>query len=153
MLFSSFSVFIADRIIKYLITENLHFGQVIDLVPEFINLTYVRNTGIALGLLSDLSKYAIIAVNIIILSLCAVFFIKLKNKSLTNCFYFIFFGALSNIIDRILYGHVVDYINLKIMYQFPTFNLGDCMIVFSVIVLTVIVMKNDLFSDSQNNEK
>lgn len=103
------------------------------ILGDIFKLKLAVNSGIAFGL--NMNYYLIILFYLIIIPiLILILFLEYKHKNIFNILglTFIIFGALSNLIDRLFYGAVIDYIDLK---YYSVFNLADVMIVFGVIVI------------------
>ena len=103
----------------------------------------MQNTGGAFSIGSN-SLTQIIIINLIIIGMVAKFLISQFNKmsklsKYTLCL--ILAGGISNLIDRIIRGFVIDYINLEEFIKFPIFNLADIYIVigWTVLVVTTII--------------
>ncbi len=118
------SLFLIDIYLKYFIDQGF-FSKL-----NFIN--YVHNQGVVFGLYIP-PQFLIVLSAIIILLLIVVFFSYLKEELFyfSLSILFIIFGALSNFIDRVALGYVVDYIDLPF---WPVFNLADVMIVAGVVL-------------------
>lgn len=122
--------FILDRIIKYLFINNL--------VSNNFLLSYTENSGISFGLQLPgvfLTLFYII-ITLIFITLI-VWLIKswAHSKRLeASMVWLVILGSASNIIDRLKFGFVVDYINL---HFWPVFNIGDIMIMAGVIILFI----------------
>ena len=93
-------------------------------------------------------------------SLIAMLFLINYQKSFQNnyrntmAFGLIYGGLLGNLIDRIIYGHVIDYLKMLIFgYNFPIFNLADVAIVVGFILLIYAVIKGEDKVDSKNKRK
>lgn len=100
---------------------------------DFLKLKLATNSGIAFGL--NLNYNLIILFYLIIMpSLLYILFLEYKRKNNYNILglTFIIFGSFSNLVDRLFYGQVIDYIDLK---YYSVFNLADVMIVFGVAVI------------------
>lgn len=112
----------------------------------FFEITLVYNEGSAFGF-KIFKNHEYILINSILLILFSIFiFYKSRNNSLKN-FYFlsltlIISGGIGNIIDRILYGKVVDFISF---YNFPVFNFADSFITVGFIIFVICI-----FIDSRN---
>jgi signal peptidase II len=106
-------------------------------------LKYVVNRGAVFSLLSGFSwtRYLLIAIALIILVLIAFIYFKLKNKSLLLkiSLPLIFAGTLSNMLDRVVFGYVVDYI--PFFSQGLTFNIADLSNFIGVILLLIFLLK------------
>lgn len=133
---SSFLVII-DQIIKIVVTKNIILNSSIILINNFFSLTYVKNTGAAFSILTDNVLFLIL---ISLASLIGIYFYFIKNKSLSKAeiitLGFLIGGLVGNLIDRIFYGYVIDYLSFILFnYNFPIFNLADICIVLSTIAL------------------
>ena len=127
-----------DQIIKYYINTNLYIGQNITIMEDFLNITFIKNTGIAFGLFKSNNLFMIFVVLFLILIL--IYFYnreKKKNTLLKIAFIFLISGALGNLIDRIVYGSIIDYINFAF---WPAFNLADSLIVMGSILLGIYLI-------------
>jgi signal peptidase II len=124
---------IIDQVIKYMVNINMILGQSYPLIEDFLYITYVKNTGIAFGLFKNNNLFMILLISIIILILL-YFYNKEKNKvfSLNIAITLLISGAVGNLVDRIYYGFIVDYIDFTF---WPAFNLADSLIVIGSITL------------------
>lgn len=125
-----FFTFILDRLFKYLVLNKEGFS----VIKNFLSIGYFPNWGIALSL--PVSRFVIYPLVILILFIVFYFlFISFNKKDypLIWSTALIFFGALSNLIDRFRFGHVVDYVNFTGV--FPVFNLADLMVLTGVCLL------------------
>ncbi|GAA5104420.1 signal peptidase II [Bartonella jaculi] len=129
-----------DQMIKYWVMNNMLLGTVIPIFP-FLYLYHVRNFGIAFSFLSSFSHWGLIAATSIII----VFLLWLwKNteyeKSLSRFgLILIIGGAIGNLIDRIRFHYVIDYILFHIdgLFSFAVFNLADTFITLGTIAILV----------------
>lgn len=129
--FLIFFIFILDQFTKYLALKFLWPDKVINLLP-FLNLVYVENTGAAFGMFKSLGSIFFIILSIII----TFFLIYLMVRDSKNWIVYslIIAGALGNITDRIIYGYVIDFIDLHIGgFHWPAFNLADSSISIGVV--------------------
>ncbi|MDQ0329665.1 signal peptidase II [Mesorhizobium sp. YL-MeA3-2017] len=119
-----------DQWIKQLVETGLPFQEKIDLVP-FLALFRTYNTGIAFSMFSSLSDTGLIAVAAAVVAFVLYLAVKTPpNQVLARIgFAFIVGGALGNVIDRTVYGHVIDYILFHTpVWSFAVFNLADVFI-------------------------
>ncbi len=139
MLLITVGCVILDQLVKMIITANLSVYSSITIIPNFFYLTNAHNIGAAWSILSG---YRIILIMIGIMVLFALYYFFVKNKKLT-LFETISYGILAggilgNLIDRILWGYVIDYLRFNIIgYDFPIFNLADSMIFIGVAMITI----------------
>lgn len=129
---------IIDQLIKYIVNNNMLLGQPYPLIEDFLNITYVRNTGIAFGLFKNNNLFMIIVISIILIILL-YFYKKEKNKvfTLNIAVTLLVSGAVGNLIDRIYYGFIIDYIDFTF---WPAFNIADSLIVIGSILLAVYLI-------------
>ena len=134
----SIFLIILDFISKLLIVNFLKID--LFLIPHFLYLTFVTNTGTFWGLFSNINIFFMI-LSIIVLSLL-IYIITVKtslNKLNTILYSLVISGIIGNLIDRIIRGYVVDFIGIKIFnYNFPIFNFADIYIVIGVLLFILI---------------
>lgn len=134
-----------DQIIKIVISTKL-YNSTIMLIPYVLNLTYVQNTGAAFGIGSN-STSMFIVVNIIVIGLITYFAFSKKeeiSKSILIALYLIIAGGISNLIDRIVRGFVIDYIDISPLIKYPVFNLADVFIVIGCIIIAIYIIKDNI---------
>ncbi|MEK6835759.1 MAG: signal peptidase II [Nanoarchaeota archaeon] len=108
---------------------------ILDQITKFI-FPSIINTGIAFGLLKGYNLLFIL-VNLIILAIVIYYYIK--NKKVRLALSFLIAGIIGNLIDRIFFNGVRDFIDLKF---WPVFNLADSFNVIGVILIFYLVLKN-----------
>ena len=138
------SIFLFDQITKYLVYKNLALGQSI---PDdfFIKITYARNTGTAFSLFSSYGSLLLI-ISIFVAVFFTVYFLMIEKPKLTMRLFIslVVAGALGNIIDRVRFGYVNDFIDVGF---WPIFNIADSSI---SIALTIYFI--DLIFLNKKNE-
>lgn len=129
-----------DRLSKYLANTKLLLHQSIPVIKNIFHLTLIYNRGAAFGILKDQSYF------FIFISLIAVIFIYLrlrenrsKEKSLELALVLILTGTLGNLIDRISFGYVIDFLDFRI---WPVFNIADSSITVGAIVLAYSILQS-----------
>lgn len=136
-----------DQISKYIIVNNVKTEII--LIENILSIKLVENTGIAFGINSESNKNNIIA-SIIVLIFIIRFMIT-KKEMITQYVRFllslIIAGGVGNVIDRIGYGAVIDFINLK---NVPIFNIADIYIVVGWILFIISVI---FYSFGKNPEE
>lgn len=129
-------IFLGDQGTKALVERSIPQHTVIPILPDCLNLTHARNTGVAFGLFSD-SPAAWKTALLVIVSLALLGIVvgvvwrtpHLHWESGVGLA-LILGGALSNILDRIRWGRVVDFVDVYFRsYHWPAFNLADTAIV------------------------
>jgi signal peptidase II len=116
--------------------------ETITVIPGFFNLTHVRNRGAAFSLLSGapaaFRSVFFITITLIAVAVIAVLIRKAHERLLVVSFSLIASGAVGNVIDRIRYGEVVDFIHWYIRsYSWPSFNIADSAISVGVALLAI----------------
>jgi signal peptidase II len=126
------TVIILDQITKAVIFAFLPLHHSISVLPGFFNLTHIQNPGGAFGFMAQqsLSWRNLIFLFISSLAICIIFyFYKNTPKThpfLSTGFALIFGGAIGNMIDRIRFGKVIDFLDIYIgSYHWPAFNIAD----------------------------
>lgn len=129
---------IIDQLLKSLIVNNLYKGSVC-LIPKVLVFTYLENKGGAYGIASRSTLFIIIFTIIIILGLAIIKLKKSEKLDIikTISLDLIIAGGLGNLIDRILRGFVIDYIDVNQFINFPIFNFADCLIVIGCSLLII----------------
>ncbi len=129
-----------DQLTKGLVNIYMNLNQSIEIIPNFLNITYVHNTGAAFSIFEG-ARWFFIITAIIALNVIYIFFIKdkkLKNSEII-IYSLLISGIIGNLVDRILFGYVIDFIDVNI-FDFAIFNLADSFIVIAVILLLIIMV-------------
>ena len=135
-------VLVLDQVTKYVVEARIRLHDVIIVIPGFFNLTHVRNKGAAFGILSSLPEVwrsaFFIMVTIIAVAAIIVLIMKTHERLPVYAFSLIVGGAVGNVIDRIRYGEVVDFIQWYVKsHYWPSFNMADSAISIGVALLAV----------------
>lgn len=133
---------ILDQASKLAIAGSMQLYQSIEIVPYF-NLTYVHNTGAAFSFLSEAGgwqRWFFAGLALVISVVIAVWLARLKRHEtlLAVALSLILGGAIGNLIDRLAYGYVIDF--LDVYYQtwhWPAFNIADSAITLGVVLMLV----------------
>lgn len=111
--------------------------QSIEIIKNVLNFTYVQNKGASMGILQG-QKFLLIGVTLVILGVGGWYVKKHRPEHpvlLTSCA-LILSGAVGNLIDRVTFGYVRDFIDVQFV-DFYVFNVADCAIVIGAILLVV----------------
>ena len=133
-----------DEASKIILDNVLSLGKSITIFDKFLYITKVYNDGISFSMLTG-KRWLIVFFSILILIFLYFYMKKFKeNKRNIIAFSLIFGGLLGNLIDRIIYGYVVDYLRFIIFdYNFPIFNLADICITIGVILLIINMLRKE----------
>lgn len=134
-----------DQYTKYLVCEHIpRFGKV-EVVPGCLDLVHIRNTGIAFGLLQNIGNRYRLAmmlfaglVTVILVAILAKQISKTRKLQLI-ALSMILGGAVGNLIDRIRFEEVVDFIDVhwRNLYHWPAFNMADAAISIGVVLILI----------------
>ena len=147
-LVSGAAIICLDQYTKYFVSANYVSLESHKLIPEIIDITYVRNTGAAWGMLKD-HTWLLISITAVVMLICVVLILKYgtKNKLLFWAMILVLSGGIGNMIDRVFKGgRVVDFLRFEFWKDFPVFNVADCAIVLGAALL-VIFFARDLLAD------
>ena len=141
-----------DQITKILVISNFELNSSIQVINNFFSLTYVRNYGAAWSIFSG-NRIFLIAIGIIALVL--IYKYLKKNKIIKKIeiitYGLLIGGIIGNLIDRIVYGYVIDFLDfLLLKYNFPVFNMADTFIVVAAILMIADVVRGEI---NGNNRK
>ena len=141
------AVMAADRATKWMVERNVSLHDSIAVVPGFFRITHVQNPGAAFGLFADSpSQWRITALVLFsMIALLIVLALLWKNShSITSTgmgLALILGGALGNLWDRLVSGHVTDFLLFYVgHYQWPAFNVADSAIVVGAGLLVIEIL-------------
>ena len=140
-------VIVLDRMSKWLVAGSITLHDSIPVLPGFFRLTHVQNSGAAFGLFAESSSEWKVAILILfsILALAVVSALLWKNShsmTITGVgLALILGGAVGNLWDRLLTGHVVDFFDFYLgSYHWPAFNVADSAIVIGALLLVAEIL-------------
>lgn len=143
---------VIDQVVKILVISKLALQQSIIIINNFFNITYVRNTGAAWSILSG---NVLLLIMISVLALVTIYYYLIKDKDLNKIdivsYSMLIGGIIGNLIDRIVHGYVIDYLDFKIFnYNFPIFNIADTLIVISIIIIGISLIVGEYREQNRN---
>lgn len=128
-------VFITDRLTKYFVIKSLSSGQSIKIIPNIFHFTLVLNDGVAFGLLRDYAAFFVIFSFAVIAGMLLIIIKKPRlDMPFAVSLALILGGASGNLVDRLKFGHVIDFIDFRI---WPVFNIADSAISVGVALLAI----------------
>jgi signal peptidase II len=146
--FLSLILVIADQLTKMMVLGSLELYESIE-ITSFFSLTHVHNYGAAFSFLADedgWQQYFLVSISVI----ASIAIILWMRKTSTKQPYklialsLILSGAIGNLIDRAVFGFVIDFINLHYQdFYWPVFNVADTAITLGVILLLLVDFKQD----------
>jgi len=135
-------VLAADLVTKIVVNDQLElFGAAVPVIGDFVQWIHVKNRGSAFGIIQG-GRYFFVAFSLISIALIAFLAStpRYRTPRFAVCLGLILGGALGNLIDRIAYGAVTDWIDVGIgLTRWPTFNVADIGITLGVLLLAIFL--------------
>lgn len=131
-----------DQFTKYLVKTRMEFGESIPVLGDFLRITSHRNPGAAWGILSG-QRWLFVVITIVVIIGIGLYARRAKSRLVRVALPLLMGGAVGNLIDRVLYGEVVDFFDVRVI-NYPIFNIAD-----SAIVIAVILILLDVWRDSR----
>lgn len=145
------TVFLTDRLIKGVISQNMLFNDNFTILNNFISITKIYNTGAAFGILQD--KTVLLAIfSILVAIIISVYLVKIsKSISFISAVAWglILGGTVGNVVDRLSLGYVLDFIRIDFV-NFPIFNIADLCINAGATLLIIYMF---VVSDNKQSTK
>ncbi len=122
-----------DQTTKYLVQKHIDLHTVIPIIQGFLNLVHVRNKGAAFGMFHSFSSgtitFLLTVISISVVIFVVLYAIKSTDRKTVLALSLIIGGAAGNLIDRLMLGEVVDFIDIYLgSYHWPAFNVADAAI-------------------------
>ena len=142
-----------DQLVKFLVRANIDLGEGVPFLPHILQLTYVKNTGAAFSLFEE-HTWILTLVSLAASILLTVLIIKkvFPHPFAMVCLSVVLAGAVGNLIDRVLNGVVVDYINVLFMH-FAIFNFADICVCVGVGLLMLVVLLDSFKKEESAKQK
>ena len=128
-----------DQLTKFVVESRMALYESIEIISGFFHITYTRNTGAAWSILEG--QGTLFAIMALIVS-CGIIYYLFRNRNASvferTAMILICGGALGNMIDRVVHGYVVDFLNFYIFgYDYPVFNVADSFLVVGVAMFVI----------------
>ncbi len=141
-------VLLLDQLTKAWIISTLRIHESFAVIGGFFNITHVRNPGAAFGFLAGASPafryvfFLAVTVAAIVLILHYLRTTRIEDLSLVFSLALILAGAVGNLIDRVRFGEVVDFLDVYVgAYHWPAFNVADAAITTGAAILMAILLR------------
>ena len=139
-----------DHTTKWLANTSLHPRQAIEIIPGYLRLSRVYNSGVAFGLFDNSDHpwkpYALGAMAVVAIAVIFIYSARMPSdrRLLQLALAITMSGILGNFIDRILRGYVIDFIEFHIheIFYWPTFNIADSAITIGIALLLIDAVGN-----------
>ena len=121
-----------DQSTKLMIQQTLPLHKTVEIIPGFFNLIHVRNTGGAFGIFGGekgpVGSVLFVVASLVAVGILVVLFLRVKEheKTLAFSLALLLSGAIGNLLDRLSYGEVIDFLDFHVsLYHWPAFNVAD----------------------------
>lgn len=142
-----------DQAIKLWAVDVLKPVGTMPLIPHLVELRFVLNQGMAFSLLSGKQLFLIVATSAALLLIAYILFFRSRGKLLQQLsLILVLAGGIGNLIDRVLNGEVVDYINLLFM-RFAVFNFADICVCVGVALWVLAIFLEEAHADQPDASK
>lgn len=147
-LFSALLIFL-DQISKIIISLNFRLNEKVEVINNFFYITLKNNTGAAFSILEGKRLFFVLIS--VVFFVIIYFLYKKETKKIEKISYILITGGLiGNLIDRIIYGYVIDFIDLNIFgYEFAIFNLADIFIVIGSAIYIIQIIREELCKNTK----
>lgn len=147
----SIVILLFDQITKLLIEMS---NSTLNIIDKVLYFALYKNTGASWSILEGKVTFLIIITLIMLILVYSLMFSFEPNKFNDIAFGLLFGGILGNLIDRIFYGYVRDFIGVVIFgYHFPIFNIADMAIVIGVILIIIATFRKDVENGNRSKRK
>ncbi len=140
-----------DQVSKYWIISTMNLYEMREIIPGLFNLVHVTNKGAAFSMLasvdSPLRHWFFVSVNSAAVIGLTIAAFKMRDQWYRVAFAMVGAGALGNLIDRLRFGAVIDFLDIYLgSYHWPAFNVADssiCVGVGLLLILNILDIKKD----------
>ena len=131
--FLTIPLYVLDQLTKWATLAYIPLHHEIPIIPGFFNLVHVTNTGSAFGLMRGLFNFHVVFGTIMAVVMFVLLFRKSTDQLTRFASALILSGIFGNITDRIIHGHVIDFLDFYVgRHHWPAFNVADSAIVIAV---------------------
>jgi signal peptidase II len=152
-------IVLLDQISKYIVKSTMHLYQSLEVIGDFLRLTYIENPGMAFGIQFE-NKFWFTVLSILAAAIVVIYLLRMPNERFVFrlSLALILGGAIGNLIDRLIYGRVVDFVDVEFfdislpsfnflflqfpgydMTRWPVFNVADSAVTCGMILLTWLI--------------
>lgn len=133
---------VIDQLMKVWVYTALRFEESITVIPGLFSLTYVENRGAAFGIFQGRAGLLAVITGLFLVALLAALLTGYFQEKLMNwTLALIIAGGFGNLIDRVLRGYVVDFLDFSALFHFPVFNFADCCVVVGAILMIISILR------------
>ncbi len=144
-----------DQLSKFICVNNLELGESISVIPGVLRFTYIRNEGAAFGSFSD-SRWVFMVASVVMIVLIVCYVISNRSKLsalAVTTLAMIIGGGIGNMIDRIAYGYVIDFIDFIFLPFWKwIFNVADTFVCVGAALLVLIYIIHEVKNKKEKND-
>ncbi|MBO5440686.1 MAG: signal peptidase II [Clostridia bacterium] len=146
-----------DQLTKLLVANNMSLYESIPVIPSVFDITYIHNKGAAFGMLANHRWVFMIVSSVAIVGMCVYLFRFCKEKLLFKIgLALVISGGIGNMIDRIIYGYVIDMIEATFIetlfgWSFAIFNVADSLVCVGA-GLVIFCLVRDIIKEGKKND-
>lgn len=145
-------IIMIDQVTKFLVKHNMQLSESISIIGDVLRLTYIKNPGMAFGILiGGRLFYTVFASLACVVMVFYLLRLKPENFWARFALASILGGAVGNLIDRLRYSEVVDFIDVRII-RWPVFNIADIAITIGMVILIGVVIFEKNREESEDEQ-
>jgi len=151
-------IIVLDQSTKLIIQQTLPLHKQVEIISGFFNLIHVRNSGGAFGIFggerSPLGSVLFVVASLIAVGILVILFLRVKEheKTLAFSLSLLLRGAMGNLIDRVSYGEVIDFLDFYVSsYHWPAFNIADSAISIGIGLMALELLIKEHQKPGKNN--
>lgn len=144
----AFLVLVLDQWTKWLVELHVPRHAAEEIVPGLVNLTHVRNTGVAFGIFADhpspATPWLLALLAVVALVVVGTYFLRTSGEDhlLLTALSLVLGGALGNLLDRVVSGAVTDFIDVYVgIHHWPSFNVADSAISVGIALMALDALR------------
>jgi len=141
-------IIVLDQFTKLLVLQFMPLYSAIEVIPGFFNLVHVRNTGGAFSIFAGAdsvwrqSLFIGLTLFVVVILLFAYGKVRPEDRWTRTAYALITGGALGNLVDRLRFGEVVDFLDCFVgAYHWPAFNVADSAITAGALMLAISLLR------------
>ncbi len=154
------AVFALDHLTKWMVRTRMDLHDAIEVVPNYLRISSVRNSGVAFGLFADFHSiwkpYVLAAMAVVAVIVILIYSSRMPlNRTLLQAALSITLGGIvGNFTDRVMHGFVVDFIEFHIgeAFHWPTFNVADSAITIGIALLLIDSLRHPDIDDQLQHQ-
>ncbi len=154
------AVFALDHLTKWMVRTRMDLHDAIEVVPNYLRISSVRNSGVAFGLFADFHSawkpYILAAMAVVAVIVILIYSSRMPlNRTLLQAALSITLGGIvGNFTDRVMHGFVVDFIEFHIgeAFHWPTFNVADSAITIGIALLLIDSLRHPDIDDQLQHQ-